>query len=112
MSCYSMHHNETIFPDSHTFDPTRWLPSPTDGTLPTGPNGKLLTRYIASFSKGTRSCLGINLAYAELYILFANLFRKVEMELLETDIEDVIMVREQFVPWAKASSQGVRVLIK
>lgn len=53
----------------------------------------------------------MNLAYAELYLMYANLFRRVEMKLFETDATDVSMAREQVVPWAKAESLGVRVLV-
>ena len=107
-----MHRNESIFPNSHAFDPNRWLADPVTGEKASSPTGKNLTRYLVSFSKGTRNCVGINLAYAELYIIIANLFRRFEMELFETTSEDVVMEREQFVPWVKADSLGVRVLIK
>lgn len=102
-----MHHNETVFPNSHSYDPTRWLNSPM------GPTGKKqLSRYMVSFSKGTRVCAGLNLAYAELYIAIANIFQRVDMELFETTVEDVKMAREWFIAIPKADSQGVRVLVK
>lgn len=112
MSTYTLHHDENVFPDSYTFNPDRWLADPITGTRPTGPTGKNLTRYLASFSKGSRICVGMHLAYAELYIGIANLFRKVHMELFETTLEDVTMVEEYFVPRPKKGSLGVRVLIK
>ncbi|KAF2435265.1 cytochrome P450 [Tothia fuscella] len=37
--------------------------------------------HITSFSKGTRGCLGINLAYAELHLGLAGLFRRFDWEL-------------------------------
>lgn len=51
MDNYSIHHNETIFPDSHTFNPDRWLV----------PTAKGLDRFLVSFSSGTRQCLGTKL---------------------------------------------------
>lgn len=48
MDNYSIHHNETIFPASHTFNPDRWLT----------PNAKELDKFLVSFSSGTRQCLG------------------------------------------------------
>ena len=47
-----VHHNEDIFPDSHSFVPDRWLKA--DGTRRTD-----LEKYLMSFSKGTRQCIGI-----------------------------------------------------
>jgi cytochrome P450 len=45
-----MHHNESIFPDSYKFLPERWL----DMT-----ERKKLDKYMVSFSKGSRSCVGM-----------------------------------------------------
>jgi cytochrome P450 len=52
MSPYLMHHNEAVFPDSEAFLPERWLDEK-------GQRRKGLERYLLSFSKGTRRCLGI-----------------------------------------------------
>lgn len=88
------------------------MPSST-GEPATGPDGaKVLSRYLGTFSKGARICAGMNLAYAEFYLMYAYLFRRVEMELFETDASDVTMAIEQVVPWPKADTKGVRVLIK
>lgn len=73
---------------------------------------KPLSTYIVSFSKGTRSCIGMNLAYAELYIGLATLFRRVNMELFETQRDAVDIAADHFVPVPKAGTKGVRVLIK
>jgi len=112
-SVYYLHHNETIFPSSHTFDPTRWLADPVAGRPPLGPDGeKLLTRYLNPFSRGTRQCLGMHLAYAEMYICLANLFRRCEVELYETMERDVKMHSEQFLALPHPDSKGIRVLIR
>jgi len=50
MSSVIAHHNEKIFPDSYSFIPERWTDQP-DG-------GRSLERYIVSFSKGSRQCIG------------------------------------------------------
>ncbi|CZR63111.1 related to trichodiene oxygenase cytochrome P450 [Phialocephala subalpina] len=111
MCQYYMHQNETIFPSPNTFDPSRWLADPVTGVMPTAPNGKLLTRYLTSFSRGTRSCLGMHLAYAELYIGLANVFRRCDLELFETTTRDVEIHSEHFLPRAHPDSKGVRVLV-
>ena len=38
-----------------------------------------------AFGRGTRSCVGMQLAYAEMYIGISTLFRRFELELFETD---------------------------
>jgi hypothetical protein len=79
-----------------------------------------LDRYLCSFSKGSRNCLGINLAWAELYIGIGTLLRRLGklevrgssdlgcMELFETDVGDV-EVADGLFPLVKAGSKGVRV---
>ncbi|KAF8488484.1 putative P450 monooxygenase [Russula emetica] len=58
--------SEDIFARPHDFLPDRWLQ----------PESKALESWLVAFSKGPRSCLGINLAYCELYLTFAYLFRR------------------------------------
>ena len=65
------------------------------------------------FSKGTRACLGMNLALAEIYMTLASVFRRFEMELWETSRERDVDVKYDFVsPFPSLDSPGVRVLIK
>ena len=54
--------------------PDRWL----------GPNAKACEAALSVFSKGPRSCFGVNLAYAELYLGIAHLFRRFELRLDES----------------------------
>ncbi|KAI0791423.1 cytochrome P450 [Abortiporus biennis] len=68
-----VHLNEHLFPDPMSFKPERWLNRTSDDEVKGGP-----AMDIVSFGKGPRSCLGINLAYCELYIAFANFFRRFE----------------------------------
>jgi hypothetical protein len=72
---------------------------------------------------GSRMCLGINLAWAELYLCTAGIYshfgsKEVRnesdvgfLELWETDESDVRLVRDMFFPVAKDGSQGVRVKV-
>lgn len=87
MDNYSIHHNETLFPSSRTFNPDRWL----------GENSKELDRFLVSFSAGTRQCLGTNLAWAELYIAFARVFRKFKLGLHGHEGEGIRIV-EHWLP--------------
>ncbi|KAI0277341.1 putative cytochrome P450 [Russula aff. rugulosa BPL654] len=61
--------SEEIFAQPHDFLPDRWLQ----------PESKALEGWLVPFSKGPRRCLGINLAYYELYLTFAYLFRRFDV---------------------------------
>ncbi|KAL4780079.1 cytochrome P450 [Aspergillus varians] len=101
-----LNHDEEIFPDSKSFVPERWLDSPK------AHNGSPLERYFLGFGKGTRSCLGINLAWCELYLVFASFFRYFDFDLYETDSTDVELAHDFFLPFAKLDSKGVRVFVR
>ncbi|OAQ57611.1 oxoglutarate/iron-dependent oxygenase [Pochonia chlamydosporia 170] len=100
--------DEGIFPSASTFRPERWLEQPH------------LDRYQVAFCKGSRICLGKNLAMAELYIMLAALFihygsKSVRfsndigyLELWKTDVDDVECRVDAFVPLPKIGSKGVR----
>ncbi|KAH8982802.1 cytochrome P450 [Lactarius akahatsu] len=47
--------------------------------IPGGPGSKALDNCLVAFSKGPRSCLGINLGYCELYLALAYLFRRFDV---------------------------------
>jgi len=102
MSTYLQHRHPTLFPDPETFKPERWL----------GPDAAGLERYLVNFSKGTRNCLGINLARSEVFLTLAAVFRRFEMELWETGRGDVEMAHDFFVPYVRVGSRGVRVVVK
>ena len=104
MTSIFIHENPTIFPEPKEFRPERWLK---------GHNSKeLLDKYLVNFSNGTRACLGMNLAYAEIYLTLAAVFRRFDLELFETTREDVDIVHDFFNPSARLDSKGVRVRVK
>jgi cytochrome P450 len=119
---YCVHHDETLFPASHSFVPERWLNNPKAPLLHTPASiaarekgdagGKLLSRYLVAFMKGSRTCVGMHLAQAQLHIVLANVFRRCEMELWETEWRDVGFVRDMFVPMAASDGKGLRVLVR
>lgn len=94
------------------FLPDRYLKNPN------------LRKYNFSFSKGTRQCIGINLAHQELQIFTAGIFRRYglydpsrteqdgpTLELYETKREDIAMHADYITPGQPEGSQGLRVLI-
>ncbi|KAI1873310.1 uncharacterized protein JN550_003563 [Neoarthrinium moseri] len=80
-STYFVHTNPKIFEDPFTFNPDRWVEAAKQG-FP-------LERYLTSFTKGSRQCLGIGLAHAELYLTLARVLRNFDMDLINTTVEDV-----------------------
>ena len=62
MTSVFIHQDESIFPDACSFVPEHWI------------DHSQLDRYLVSFSKGSRQCLGINLAYAEMKMCLASIF--------------------------------------
>ncbi|KAF5355464.1 hypothetical protein D9758_006320 [Tetrapyrgos nigripes] len=93
MSCVLIHKNPEIFKDPETFNPDRWLT----------PESKDLETYLVPFSRGPRMCLGINLAWCELYLILGSVFRRLDFELYDTSIEDFKDFKEIFVPVWKGS---------
>jgi len=105
MTIIDVHHDDRIFKNSRSFIPERWLDSPKTE------DGENLSRYFVAFGKGARSCLGINLAHAELYLATATLFRRFTFELYETETSDIELAHDFFLPSPKLDSKGVRVKV-
>ncbi|KAK2738258.1 hypothetical protein FQN57_007121 [Myotisia sp. PD_48] len=89
--------NPELYPNPEQFIPERWINNPG------------LERYFVPFGKGSRQCIGFNLALAELYITLASVFSRIDFKLYETDESDVIMEHAYLVPYPKWDSKGVRV---
>lgn len=115
MTSALIHHDESIFPNAASFVPERWL------------GNARLDRYLVSFSKGSRQCLGINLAYVEMYLCLATLFRRFGssgadgkrdegdegvLELFETGLRDVEIAADGFVPLPAEGSKGIRIKVR
>lgn len=112
MSHLLLNRDESIFPDHEKFEPERWIGNPA------------MDRYQFAWSKGTRNCIGINLAMAEIMLMFAGIFRNCEsksglkigdrvvrMDLFETTVRDVETAGDGGVPLQWPDSQGVRVIL-
>ena len=109
MTTYDVACDEAIFPDPFSFRPDRWLGDPR------APDGRALSRYMVSFGKGMRGCVGVHLAYLELYVGIATFFRSplgVKARLYQTDKSDVEMARDAFVPRPVKHSKGVRAVFQ
>lgn len=119
ISSFYVHHDESIFPDAESFIPERWI------------ENTHLSRFLVSFSKGSRQCLGINLAYAEIYLCLVAIFRRFGssaggedgvgvsgeddegvLELFETGSKDVETAADLFLPAAVEGSEGIRIKVR
>ena len=102
MTSVHIHDDPTLFAEPQSFKPERWIDSPE------------MKRYLIPFSRGSRNCVGMNLAYAELYLVLATIFApgRFHFELFETDESDVKVVHDFANTSPRLDSKGVRVLVK
>lgn len=132
MSTRISHHHEGIFPDSQAFRPERWITSD-------GQRNLALDKYLMTFSRGSRACLGIkfvfephlpntlcsclganhppspfsSLAVCEIYLMTAAITLRVlpRMRLYETTWEDVAYDHDLMIPVAKKGTHGIRIVM-
>ncbi|OQE22307.1 hypothetical protein PENSTE_c010G05958 [Penicillium steckii] len=103
MDHHFTHLNASIFEDPTRFDPLRWQKATDEGSS--------LDRYLIPFGRGSRMCIGINVAKAVIYRTIAEMVLRYDMELYETTREDVDIVRDNLMGATKAGSQGVRMIL-
>ncbi|KAJ5587589.1 uncharacterized protein N7459_003354 [Penicillium hispanicum] len=103
-SNYFVHMDPTLFPEPSKFDPERWIRA--------AERGKYLSRFIVAFTKGSRQCLGINLAYAEIYMTIAHIVRRFKFVPYETTVEDLMVYRERGVGLPKDGYFDVKAKVK
>ncbi|KAL3478677.1 cytochrome P450 [Aspergillus californicus] len=104
MSAYLMHSDPTVYPKPRIFNPERWL----------GSINPAMNRNYVPFSRGSRNCLGMNLAMAEMSLCLAVLYRPggPRLELFETDESSVTPVHDFLLPLPAIETEGIRVLIR
>lgn len=96
-----IHTDESVFPDPWAFKPERWI----------GKEGTERRKHLMTFNKGSRQCIGMNLAYAEMYLTLAAAAR-FDMELFQTDESDVRFKHDFHAAFPKLDSKGVRAVVK
>lgn len=70
MSSYLLHRNPDVFPNPTAFEPERWINADPQAS-------KAMRTCLVPFSRGSRGCIGQNLAMCELYLTLGILFRRV-----------------------------------
>ncbi|MCJ1359966.1 MAG: hypothetical protein MMC33_009969 [Icmadophila ericetorum] len=104
MTTLMLHNDSSIFPSPYTFSPERWLPLET--------TGKSLEKYLFAWSRGSRNCLGINLATAEIYLGLAAIFRRFgeDMRIVDTVRgRDIDITSDLIIPGQRRDTKGVTV---
>ncbi|KAH6973674.1 cytochrome P450 [Ilyonectria sp. MPI-CAGE-AT-0026] len=117
MSPYQTVMDDSIFYDAKGFHPERWVE-----------DGEHLEKYLTIFCAGTRVCLGMALAHAEIYLMLAKLFRQWGsggvvfgsdegdvrdgdvgyLSIYETRVRDCEMAADYFIPIPYKGSEGLR----
>ncbi|KAJ5991650.1 cytochrome P450 [Penicillium canescens] len=64
--------NGGLFPEPEKFLPERWM----------GENSRSMDRWMIAFGKGSRSCLGMNLAYLKMYTMISVIFSRFDLRLV------------------------------
>jgi len=88
------------------FIPERWLDQAGEGKTTSR-----LDKYIVAFGKGSRNCIGMHLAYAQLYMSLAAMVQRYDLEMYETDDSDATPTRDLFTAGVKLESKGIRVIV-
>ncbi|KAL5115780.1 hypothetical protein ACEQ8H_006275 [Pleosporales sp. CAS-2024a] len=97
--------NEKIFERPHEFRPERWLAE--------NPELARISKFYMPFGRGSRMCVGLNLALAELYLILGTLFAEFDFDLFETTKErDIDIARDCFIGEPCWQSKGVRVKLR
>ncbi|KAI0895194.1 putative benzoate 4-monooxygenase cytochrome P450 [Annulohypoxylon nitens] len=100
MSVCQMHMDPETYPEPYKFIPERWI----------GDVDPHVNRNFVPFVKGSRNCLGMNLAWAEMFIVLGVLFRPGGHQMtLECDESDIVLVRDSDVGIPKPGSRGLKV---
>ncbi|KLJ11397.1 hypothetical protein EMPG_09702 [Blastomyces silverae] len=97
MSSWVMHRNEELFPEPDKFDPSRWL-----GTRA---SSRKLEQYLVTFSKGSGQCMGLPLAYCEMYIALARLFRHFNDLTMELKGQEDLAYDDFFAPYHRPGKE-------
>lgn len=100
--------DDHIFPSPRKFDPERWLDA---DALAAGKTTSKLDKYIVAFGKGSRNCIGIHLAWAQMYMCVAAIVGRYDLELWQTGEEDVTPSRDLFTAGVGMDSKGIRVVV-
>ncbi|KAI1778090.1 trichodiene oxygenase [Hypoxylon cercidicola] len=87
MTTYLMHRDPDVYPDPDQFQPRRWLDLQERWKL---------DKFYAPFSKGPRNCLGMHLAWAELYMTIAAIVEHFNLVFDSSAVDDLTCTHDRF----------------
>ncbi|KAH6677237.1 trichodiene oxygenase, partial [Halenospora varia] len=96
MTTLLMHTDETLYPDPMRFNPDRWMDLDARKTL---------DKTYAPFSKGTRICIGMHLAWAQMYMVLAALVQRFNFQFDGVSSKDFECESDQFIIGTKESGK-------
>ncbi|KAI1089144.1 cytochrome P450 [Rostrohypoxylon terebratum] len=87
MTLHLLHQNEEQYPEPQRFNPDRFMdPNPW----------QLGNKTFVPFGKGKRNCLGMHLAWAEIYLLLGHIVPRFEFKFPTTKAEDFYVTKDNF----------------
>ncbi|KAJ4385468.1 hypothetical protein N0V93_009896 [Gnomoniopsis smithogilvyi] len=101
MTTLLMHYDEIVYPEPDKFDPGRWLDVE---------DRRRFEKVFGPFSRGTRICLGMHLAWVELYLVVAALVLKFDFQLDGAGLKDVKPASDQFIAGTEDQS-GIKAFV-
>ncbi|KAL2206994.1 cytochrome protein [Sarocladium strictum] len=103
MSPGDLSNNEQIFENPYEWRPERWLIDDHEKL-------DVMNRAFIPFGRGTRMCVGQNLAWVEMYIGAAAIIQRLDLDIFDTvRARDVDFTRDCLVGQSVKGSKGVRV---
>lgn len=72
----------------------------------------MLEKNLVAFGNGSRMCIGINMAYLQLYLMFASLVRNFELELTEKHKKEGLQFTERWVVVARNDPLPVKLRVR
>lgn len=97
----------SIFPEPEKFLPDRWLTT-------NEAEYKKYMKYLQPWGRGARTCLGMEIAYSDLYLTITRLFGPdcaFHMKLFATELRDWDAYGDYFAPVPAPGGKGLRVLV-
>ncbi|XXG96644.1 hypothetical protein Hte_002932 [Hypoxylon texense] len=102
MTTILMHHDPELYPDPGRFDPERWVGADAR---------KRAEKTYAPFSRGRRVCLGMYLAWAQLYVAVAALVPRFDLIFDASALDDVKWTSDQFII-GTSGNNGLKATVK
>ncbi|KAK6081697.1 cytochrome P450 [Seiridium cupressi] len=93
MTSVLLHTDESLYPEPRRFNPDRWVD---------GGSQRNISKSYAPFSRGTRVCLGMHFAWAEMYLALSALVQQFDFGFEGATAEDFHWASDQFVIGTRA----------